>query len=272
MRLRQLHIPELLFAHPEYAQLLRKLRLDRAVKPNDNPCTLDGEGLSCVDLPEGNTMAFVRKCAAFVLLLFSASLAQAQSGPSVEQTEVTTINPTFTTIDVPGAGLTVVGGINNGGEMVGWYAQSGNTPASGFLFSGGNFAHFDYPGASSTDAFGINDSGLIVGTAFLFQNTAAVGFTYDGTTFTKTRVGSQRYTYAEGINNSGAITGGYGSFGGNDGYEESGAKFKKITPPGTYTLVYATGLNNLGQVVGTADEGSFFYASVVHPSRTGHGS
>ena len=50
-----------------------------------------------------------------------------------------TLNLTYTTIDVPGAGLTGVIGINTAGQMVGWYAQSGNSPASGFLLSGGNF-------------------------------------------------------------------------------------------------------------------------------------
>ena len=196
-----------------------------------------------------------------LLRSFPLALGLLVSPPLIyAQAKIDVLNLTFTTIDVPGAGLTVVSGINTADDMVGWYGQSGSAPGSGFLLSAQNFTSFDYPGGSSTLAFRVNDSGLIAGTAYLFQNTAAVGFLYDGTTFTKVRIGSHTYTYVEGIDNAGDIVGGYGDFGGNQGYERAGTKFKNVTPPGSYMLVYATAINNLGQIAGTADEGAFFYS------------
>src|SRR5712671_3186210 len=98
-------------------------------------------------------MSFLRTITCTTVALLCASLMQAQSN-------VQTLNLTFTTIDVPGAGLTVIAGMNSAGDMVGWYSQAYNTPSSGFLLSGGNFSFFDYPRGDSTLAFGINDSGL----------------------------------------------------------------------------------------------------------------
>jgi probable HAF family extracellular repeat protein len=162
---------------------------------------------------------------------------------------------TFTTIDVPGAMNTNILGINNVGQMVGYYAETTNGPPTGFLLSDGNFTFFNYPGGDSTLAFGINDSGLICGTAYIGQNTGAVGFKYRGTTFHTIRVHNKRYTIVNGINNFGAVVGGDGDFGGNQGFELLGAKFRNVTPPGSYTLVYATGANNVGQVVGWTSGG-----------------
>ena len=68
-------------------------------------------------------MAFARNCSAFFLLLFSASLVQAQAGSNAKQTHVITINPTFTTIDVPGAVATNVYGIDSAGDLVGGYSD-----------------------------------------------------------------------------------------------------------------------------------------------------
>src|SRR5437773_7801606 len=94
---------------------------------------------------------------------------------------------TFTTIDVPGAATTSIGGINSSGDVGGSYSTTTNGPAHAFLLKGGNFTFFDYPGAPSTFATGINDSGLIVG--FTSGGTRELGFTYDGTTFTPIRAG-----------------------------------------------------------------------------------
>src|SRR5690348_11950488 len=54
--------------------------------------------------------------------------------------------PTFTTIDVPGAGVTGISAINKVGDMVGSFGQSNSGPISGFLYRSGTFTYFDYPG------------------------------------------------------------------------------------------------------------------------------
>jgi uncharacterized membrane protein len=156
---------------------------------------------------------------------------------------------------VPGAGLTTIAGINSLGDMVGWHAETSNKPATGFLLHNGIFTFFDYPGGDSTLAFGINDYGMISGTAYVGQNTGAVSFKYKEGTFHKIRVQNKRYTIVNGINNLGAVVGGYGDFGGNQGFELLGAKFRNVTPPGVYTLVYATSVNNVGEIVGWTSGG-----------------
>src|ERR1043166_6954321 len=70
--------------------------------------------------------------------------------------------PTFTTIDVPGAIFTVAEGINPAGEIVGIYTDA-NGVDHGFLLRQGSFTTIDFPGATSTLAVGINPAGELVG-------------------------------------------------------------------------------------------------------------
>lgn len=68
---------------------------------------------------------------------------------------------TFTTIDFPNAISTAARGINDGGQIVGYFSDSSGTHA--FLLSDGIFISIDYPSASSTQGRGINSAGEIVG-------------------------------------------------------------------------------------------------------------
>src|SRR5689334_21181761 len=104
-------------------------------------------------------------------------------GPAVfAQMNVKTITPTFTTVDVAGATVTAITGINTTGDMVGWYSNvaGGYCPCHSFSLKDRNFTFFDYPGAASTLANAINDSGLIVGDEGDPQNINDQGFVYDG--------------------------------------------------------------------------------------------
>ena len=91
----------------------------------------------------------------------------------------------FTTFAVPGAASTVPTGINETGQIVGYFGFPGETSETsrfhGFLKDGATFTTIDVPGASSTKAHGINVKGQIVGS---FQNhTGQHGFLKDGATF-----------------------------------------------------------------------------------------
>src|SRR5271169_2860925 len=68
----------------------------------------------------------------------------------------------FTPIDFPGALQTEATGINNSGQVAGWY-QDGSEKTHGFLDVNGTFTPIDVPGAILTEAFGINNQGDIVG-------------------------------------------------------------------------------------------------------------
>jgi probable HAF family extracellular repeat protein len=170
---------------------------------------------------------------------------------------VTTIDPTFITIDVPGAAVTGVAGINTSGVMVGDFGQSDyRQPLHGFKYANGVFTYFDYPGAVSTQPTAINDLGVIAGIEGDGYNIFDRGFTYDGTTFTAIKVGANTRTFIWGIDNAGDLVGGAGSANLTRGFARLGGKLKAINFPGPYVYAYATGINNLGQIVGWTTEGS----------------
>jgi probable HAF family extracellular repeat protein len=66
----------------------------------------------------------------------------------------------YTTLNVPGSRYTVAHGINDSGQIVGYY-WDGNIE-HGFLFDRGNYTTLAVPGARYTWATGINASGQIV--------------------------------------------------------------------------------------------------------------
>jgi probable HAF family extracellular repeat protein len=67
-------------------------------------------------------------------------------------------------VNYPGTLSTAATGINDNGQVVGYYlGPSGKT--NGFLYSGGTFTSIDYPGFPNTFLEGINNSGQIVGSA-----------------------------------------------------------------------------------------------------------
>jgi uncharacterized membrane protein len=78
---------------------------------------------------------------------------------------------TFTTLDVPGATVTLAYGINDRGQIVGEFSDDGENP--GFLTDGATYTTLDAPGAQATLAYGINNRGQIVG---WFQVGAMHGF------------------------------------------------------------------------------------------------
>ena len=91
-------------------------------------------------------------------------------------TTVVAGEPTFTTIDVPGATITTAFGINPAGEIVGAYCAADFTACHGLsLLSQGSFTTIDPPGSTFTVAHGINPAGEIVG---LYVDANDVGHGY----------------------------------------------------------------------------------------------
>lgn len=66
-------------------------------------------------------------------------------------------------IDFPGATITVQGGINDRGWIVGRYDFADNIDHGFFLKLPNTFISFDYPGATGTSLNGINNNGFISG-------------------------------------------------------------------------------------------------------------
>ncbi len=147
-------------------------------------------------------------------------------------TAVTATDPvfSFTTIDFPGAALTGASGINDAGQVVGFYGPGGSR--HGFLLSSGSFSTIDFPGATQTAGvgnIGINNAGQIVG-----------GF-----------------------------CGGVGVscfFGNNDGFLLSSGSFSTIPNFPGAVATDARGINNVGQIVGNFELGSGFQTGYLLPA------
>lgn len=186
-------------------------------------------------------MSICREC----LFLLAITSAATLFGQTIKAASVI-----YTTIDVPGAVVTGVEGINSNGDVVGYYSMSSNGPSHGFILRNGTLTSFDYPGSTSTIATGINDSGMIVG----YADYGAFGFLYDGITFTKISFPHSELTTIRGINNLGDIVGGVNTDFGH-GFELQKGRVRSITPPGTYVGAYASSVNNFGVIVGTVVDG-----------------
>jgi probable HAF family extracellular repeat protein len=173
---------------------------------------------------------------------------------------------TYTTIDDPSAGggitsTTSADGINNDGQIVGYYRDSfGST--HGFLYSGGIYTTLDDPlaatsqfGFSITVATGINDSGQIVG----YYNDGKQrnhGFLYDGGTYTTLDdpLATNGSTVATGINAAGQIVGYYTDGTTNHGFLYSGGTYTTLDAPFASSALtagtFANGINDAGDIVG----------------------
>src|SRR5438552_3147683 len=68
---------------------------------------------------------------------------------------------TFTAIDYPGAASTQAWGINNRGDIVGYYTLADKSTHGFLLASDGNFTSIDFPGAAYTSPNGIGPRGDI---------------------------------------------------------------------------------------------------------------
>jgi uncharacterized membrane protein len=190
-------------------------------------------------------------------LLVSVTVAVAQTDISAQLT--------FTTIDVPGAGITVVEGINDAGDMVGYYSQNSAQPAHAFLLRNGVFTFFDYPGADQTRAVSINNIGVIVG--FAIKGNEEIGFAYDGNVFGRIGIPGKAATATLGINDVQDIVGGDGTLDSTVGFLLRDHRIKTLSPPGNYGYVYATGINNSGKVVGWTTLGLDTYSFVYFRGR-----
>ena len=146
----------------------------------------------------------------------------------------------WTTIDFPGASSTYPMGINNAGQIVGYYVNPDNF-YHGFLFEQGTYKTIDAPGAQHSYVFGINKRGEMVGSCAC--NGGTQGFVTNGQDFTFLAFPGSFVTEGYGINDLGQIV---GSYEGNDelrrAFTKNGQVFTTIVPPNSFNSS-ATGIN-----------------------------
>ena len=153
--------------------------------------------------------------------------------------------------DPSGNGYTVAEGINDAGQIDGFYYDSG-AAQHGFLLTGGGYVPIDVPGAASTQANGINNAGTIVGYSTTGGG-ATTGFERTlGGSFSGVIVPASTGTNAWGINGAGTVSGYYIDGTGIHGFVDSGGTFTLLNDPnGTAGSTTVYGINSDGTVVGS---------------------
>ena len=157
----------------------------------------------------------------------------------------------FVTLDVSGGTNTVARGINNSGDVVGFYSLAGHSGHHGFLYLDGSFATIDVPGATGTQAVAINDRGEIVGT--FTDAHGEHGFLYVGGAFTTIDAPDATYTTATSIDNAGDIV---GTFTGGDSLSHGFRYTNGVFSTTESSIDARSDVNDAGQIVGSYLDGS----------------
>lgn len=219
---------------------------------------------------DGITFQLQKLLSVVILLTMARLLAHGQDAvTTIQLPDGKTTQLTFTTIDVPGAAVTSVQGINSAGDMAGGYGATNSCPTHGFVIRGGSLSSFDYPGSDCTVGTDINDSGLVVGYAEFLEGLVVHGFLYDGQAFTTLDIPHQPQTYPAGVNNATQVVGTAGASGSRTRpFELDGGKFRLLRVPGENQV--ACGINNSGKIVGfipypSSSKGFVYAAGVAKP-------
>jgi probable HAF family extracellular repeat protein len=213
-------------------------------------------------------MEFRIKKNLIIFTLIWALLTLAQESQADSYSYTTLSDPNL----VPGvinANQTYADGINNSGQVAGWFGNPANY--QGFVYDGSTYTSLNVSSSINSGwstmayATGINNNGLITGNYFNVAGGTS-GFIDNGNTFTSINDPYAMYpqTYSMGINDHGVVAGYFydnsssqvisaGQNGPNSGYNGfiyDGATFTTIDDPHATTGSWATGINNNGEVVG----------------------
>jgi hypothetical protein len=135
-------------------------------------------------------------------------------------------------------------GVNDAGEVVGFYQEGPNTSPvfTGFVDKAGSVTPLEFPGATSTQALGVNDLGEIVGD--YVTGGVMHGFLDNARTFTTLDPTGSTATTINGINDSGTVVGFYV----NANASTIGTEGTMVPEPSTWAMMLAgfAGLGFLG--------------------------
>jgi probable HAF family extracellular repeat protein len=155
----------------------------------------------------------------------------------------------FVSYDFPGAVSTSGSGVNNRGDIVGWYVGTDGQD-HGFLLRRGRFSAIDAPDSIRTRAFAINDRGEIVG---VYRTADGVdhGFLLSHGTFTTIDGPDAEETFAFGINARGDIVGGFETEEGDFAFvlKDGALEIVEVPVEGAETPA-ANSINARGDIVG----------------------
>jgi probable HAF family extracellular repeat protein len=158
----------------------------------------------------------------------------------------------FQAIDFPGAATTWAFGINNCGDVVGFYFDA-NGNQHGFLFNKKDgFKTIDVPGAAATSLFGINDERDVVG-GWSDNSGILHGVLIRGEKLVPINFPGGVDTVAFGINNEGDVVGAYdlGDQSTNIGFVLKKGQFTSLQDPNaTPSQTAAQSIDARGRIVG----------------------
>jgi probable HAF family extracellular repeat protein len=162
-------------------------------------------------------------------------------------------------------------GINNRGDVVGYFFTDHDFSPHGYLYSGGFYSQIDAPGTDAvTYPNAINNDGLIVGDYFdVFHKHH--GFTLKNGKFKKFDVRNPKpgiYAFAS-VNDHGVVAGTYKDMHGNqDGFIVPLSHMDKLVMPHILNSCKPYAINNKGDVIGIcmpADvRDNFRYSFIYH--------
>lgn len=168
----------------------------------------------------------------------------------------------FAVLDYPGATSTQLSGINDSGDVVGFYTDAAGN-IHGFLYSQGRFRAIDYPSAVLTEARGINNLAEVIGLYDDNSNQPSGfehGFILRAGQYTRWDFPGAADTDILGLNDLGDFAGSYdlGDINTTIGFLTRQGQAASFEVPGSAPLsTVAMGVNDLGQVAGySADSGN----------------
>ncbi len=183
---------------------------------------------------------------------------------------------TYAPINVPGAVTTEARGINNSGEVVGYYqstASCTNTdvrvptcPTKGFKLVNGTYKKLMVPNSVSTAILGVNDHGDLTG-FYKKSDGSEHGFIWYHNNVVRTIDFQSNVTVPWGINNAGIVVGGFwgtgesGTFPGG-GWVWVNGRFSNMNPNNGAApcCESVTGVSNSGILTGLVFQSDFFMA------------
>jgi hypothetical protein len=125
----------------------------------------------------------------------------------------------FELLTIPNSTSAQATGINNAGNICGFFVDS-NQVNHGWLLVGGNLTQLDYPDSTGTQALGINKGGIVVG-FYTDSSNLTHGFTYNSSTKAWQSIDDPDgvgTTVVNGINSKGTLVGFYGTSPINSGF------------------------------------------------------
>jgi probable HAF family extracellular repeat protein len=158
--------------------------------------------------------------------------------------------------DPNGANGTFAHGINNTGEIVGWYDTSAAVQ-KGFIYKNGAYTSFSHSGWFFLQAEGVNKFGVIVG-SYLDSANKMHGFLYHGGMYATLNFPGASNTDALGINDAGQIVGWYLPSGSSysQGFLYSNGQYSTVLVNGVPSIS-VNAINNLGHIYGDVTGKSF---------------